>query len=83
MPQKKLRITMKAFVTSEFAYCPLIWMFHSRWINLKISMLYKRALTIVYTGHFLTFEKLPSKDKSVTVHQRNHQKYLLLRCTRY
>ena len=30
MPRKKLRIIMKAFVSSQFAYCPLIWMFHSR-----------------------------------------------------
>ena len=37
MPQKKFRIAMKAFVTLQFAYCPLIWMFHSRRINHKIN----------------------------------------------
>ena len=30
MPWKKLRIIMKAFLSSQFAYCPLTWMFHSR-----------------------------------------------------
>ena len=60
MPQKKLRITMKAFVTLQFAYCPLIWMIRSRWITLKISKLYERALTIVYTDHFSSFEELLS-----------------------
>ena len=35
MPQKRLRITMEAFVSSQFAYCPLIWMFHSRQIIIR------------------------------------------------
>ena len=74
MPQKKLRITMKAFVSSQFAYCPLAWMFHSRQINHKINKLHERALRIVY-DHFSSFEELLSKDKSVTVHQRNLQIY--------
>ena len=73
MPQKKLRITMKAFVSSQFAYCPLIWMFHSRQINHKINKLHERALRIVYNDHFSSFEELLSKDKFVTVHQRNLQ----------
>ena len=30
MAQKKLRITMNGFVSSQFPYCPLMWMFHSR-----------------------------------------------------
>ena len=24
------RMIMKAFITSQFSYCPLVWMFHSR-----------------------------------------------------
>ena len=73
MPQKKLRIFMKAFASSQFAYCPLIWMFHSRQINHKIKKLHERVLGIVYNDHFSSFEELFSKDKSVTVHQRNLQ----------
>ena len=30
MSTYKLRLTMKAFIESQFGYCPLIWMFHSR-----------------------------------------------------
>ena len=29
----KLRLLMRAFVTSQFQYCPLVWMFHSRKMN--------------------------------------------------
>ena len=73
MPQKKLRIILKAFVPSHFTNFPLIWIFHSRQINHKINKLHERALRIVYNHHFSSFEELLSKDKSVTVHQRNFQ----------
>ena len=33
----KRRTIMKSFVTSQFSYCPLIWMFHSRRVNSKIN----------------------------------------------
>ena len=29
----KRRMTMKAFTASEFVYCPLVWMLHSRKLN--------------------------------------------------
>ena len=49
-------------------------MFHSRQINHKINKLHERALRIVYNDHFSPFQELLSKDKSVTVHQRNLQR---------
>ena len=57
MLQKKLRITMKAFASSQFAYCLLICMFYSRQINHKINKLHERALRIVYNNHFSSFEE--------------------------
>ena len=47
MPQKKLRITMNAFISSHFAYFPLIWIFHSTQINHKVNKLHERALRII------------------------------------
>ena len=73
MLQKKLRITTKAYVSSQFAYYSVIWMFHSRQITHKINKLHERALRIVCNDHFSSFEELLSKEKSVTVHQRNLQ----------
>ena len=80
--QKKLRITMKAFVYSQFAYCSLIWMFHSRQKNHKINKLHEWALRIVYNDQFSSFEELFSKHVFVTVHQKISS-YLLLRCLKY
>ena len=48
-------------------------MFHRRQINHEIKKLHERTLRIVYNDHFSSFEELLSKDKSVTVHQKNFQ----------
>ena len=70
----KLRILMKTFIISQFNYCPLIWMFHSRTLNNKINKLHERALRLVYDDKDLTFQELLDLDGSVTIHQRNLQK---------
>ena len=44
----KRRILMNSFFNSQFNYCPLVWMFHSRSINNKINRLHERDLLIVY-----------------------------------
>ena len=37
---QKRRTIIKSFVTSQFSYCPLIWMFHSRRLNNKINSIH-------------------------------------------
>ena len=55
MSREKLRILMKAFIESHFAYCPLTWMFHNRKLNNRINRLHERALRLVYKDIHLTF----------------------------
>ena len=74
MSPTKLRLVMKAFIESQFSYCPLIWMFHSRELNNRINRLHERALRLVYKDSILTFEELLQKDNSFTIHHRNLQK---------
>ena len=73
MNMQKRIITMKSFVTSQFGYCPLIWMFHSRHLNNKINSIHERALRITYQDHISTFQELLNKDNSVSIHHRNLQ----------
>ena len=40
LSEGKLKIVMKAFIYSQFNYCPLIWMFHNRELNNKINKLH-------------------------------------------
>ena len=41
MSHDKLRLLMKAFIESQFGYCPLVWMFHSRTLNNRINRLHE------------------------------------------
>ena len=74
MRPEKLRLILKAFIESQFGYCPLIWMFHSRTLNNRINKLHERALRLVYKDPTLSFEDLLKKDNSLTIHCRNLQK---------
>ena len=69
----KLRIIMKTFVESQFNYCPLVRMFHSRTLNNRINKLHERALRIVYRNPNLTFQELLTLDNSFSIHHRNLQ----------
>ena len=65
---------MKSFVTSQFNYCPLTWMFHNRTLNNKINKLHERALRVVYQDINLSFQELLDLDNSMTIHHKNIQK---------
>ena len=69
----KRKVLFKAFIQSQFAYCPLVWIFHSRCIENKINRLHERVLRIVYGDYTSDFKELLKKDESVTVHHKNIQ----------
>ena len=77
--EEKLRILMKTFIESQFKYCPLLWMFHSKTLDDRINKLHERALRVVYKDDSnLTFEELLEKDNSFTTHHRNLQHLAIL-----
>ena len=65
------KIIMNAFISSQFNYCPLLWMCHSRSLNTQINKIHDRALSIVYRDNASSFETL--LEKSVSVHHSNIQ----------
>ena len=72
MDLNKRRNLMKGFITSQFSYCLLMWMCHSRSLNNKINRIHERALRLVYQNN-LSFSELLDLENSVTVHQKNLQ----------
>ena len=64
---------MNAFFDSQFSYCPLVWMCHSRSMNTKINNLHYRSLRMIYKDETASFEELLAKNESVTIHHRNLQ----------
>ena len=73
LPFHKKRLLMKAFIESQFAYCPLGGPFHSRAFNTKINLLHYRALQFVHQDELSTFQELLTKDNSVSVYHSNIQ----------
>ena len=67
------RLIMNAFIFSQFGYCPLVWMFHSRKLNNRINNIHERALRIVFRDYESTFQQLLKQNKSVSMHQGNLQ----------
>ena len=57
MSFNKRRTLMKAFIESQFNYCPLIWIYYSRTMDIKINRIHKRALRLVYSDHVSSFWK--------------------------
>ena len=73
MDVKQRQLIMKAFINSQFGYCPLVWMFHNRKMNHRINKIHERSLRIVFNDNSSTFRELLDKDNSVTIHERNIQ----------
>ena len=74
MGLSKIKLLMNAFFTSQFSYCPLIWMCHSRSKNRKINMLHERCIRIIYNDNQSSFTELLNKDNSAPIHIRNIQR---------
>ena len=73
MDLAKCKSLIKALITSQFNYCPLIWMFHSSQLKNRINKIQERALRLVYNDNKLTFDDLLKLDDSVTIHQRKRK----------
>ena len=53
---------MKAFIESQFNYCPLVWVFHgNRGLNDDMNKIHERALRLVYSNTSSTYDELLEK----------------------
>ena len=64
---------MNSFFKTQFSYCPLIWMSHSRENKRKINRLHERCIRTIYKDKQSSFNKLFEKEGSVSIHERNLQ----------
>ena len=51
----KRKTLMKAFIESQFNYCPLMWMLRCRTLNNKINHIHERALRVVHSDYNSSF----------------------------
>ena len=64
------RSITKAFIESQFVYCPLICIFHGRRFKNKMNHIHKRTLSITYNYKPSSFGELLNKNNFVTIHHR-------------
>ena len=69
----KRLMLMNTFFNSQFNYCPVIWICHSRPLNNKINRLHEQCLRIIYNDKTSTFKELLEKENSVSIHYGNIQ----------
>ena len=69
--EDKRRILFNWYFSSQFNFCPLIWINRNKSINKKISNLNERALRLIYCDHSSNFQELLQGDNSVTIYQKN------------
>ena len=68
------KLLLNAFITAQFSYTPVIWMFHSRKLNNRINYIHERALRVVCKDYTSSFDELLLRDNSFRIHHRNLQK---------
>ena len=71
---KQRKLLLNAFITSQFSYAPVVWMFRSRNLNNRISHIHERVMRLVYKDFTSSFDKLLFKGNSFRIHHRNLQK---------
>ena len=60
------KLIANAFIMSQFSYCPLIWMIHSRAMEHRINRINDRTLRLIYPNqHQLTSKELLEKSKEI------------------
>ena len=69
-PDRKL-LLLNSVVKSQFSYCPLIWMFTSRYLNNALSSIYERSLRLIYNDYEPYFDRILEDNKQKSIHQKN------------
>ena len=69
----KRKTITKAFITSQFSYCPLVWMLHSKRLVKQIHALHEGALRVTHGDKTSSSNKLLEKNNSASIHYKNLQ----------
>ena len=72
---EKNKIMMNSFFKAQFNCCPLMWMLRSSRINNMIRNFNERfrCLRLLYNNKNSSYEELPTKHDSVSIHHRDMQ----------
>ena len=75
MTLSQRRIIMKAFLESQFGYCPLVWIFHGdKNLNSVVNNIQERVLHLLYNDYRSPYDQLVAQDGSFKIHHQNVQR---------
>ena len=70
---ENMSLLINSSFTSNFNYCPLIWMFCGKLPNQEIENIHRKALKLVSNNTNATYEELLLENGSISIHKRNLQ----------
>ena len=70
LTQDQKLLLLNSEVKSQFSYCPLIWMFTSRYLNNALNSIHERALRLIYNDYELPFDRILEDNKQKSIHQK-------------
>ena len=71
---KQRKLLLNAFITSQFSYASVVWVFHHRKLNNWINHIHERTIRLVYKDYTSSFDELLFKNSSFRIHHRSLQK---------
>ena len=71
LTQDQKLLLLNSVVKSQFSYCPLIWMFTSRYLNNTLNSIHERALRLIYNDYELPFDIIFEDNKQKSIQQKN------------
>ena len=73
--QKK--VVSNSFISGQFNYYPLIWMFSSIRSYKQINKTHGRSLRLCHNGYILSYGELLTKQDLINIHIRNIQQLMI------
>ena len=64
------------FISSQFYYAPLIWMFAGKLLISRVQKIHFRSLQIINNTYGITYDELLSINSDVSIYQR-HLSFLI------
>ena len=65
----KAKTLCNAFMSSQFFYAPLTWMFAWKLLISRVQKLHFRSLLVVHNTYDTTYDELLSMNSDVSIHQ--------------
>ena len=70
LPSDQTNLLLNSVINSQFTYCPLIWMFTSRYLNNALNNIHERTLRLIYNDHEKSFNSILTENNLKTIHQK-------------